>query len=476
MALAEGPPPGVLPRQADVGALEQHRSERQGLAQRPVHLAVGHHLGPLLELPEQFRMHGEALGHRGGLRRQPLELVACHAGGHRRTRRGCEGRRRQRRGTRRGALAGLVQRHLQAGLEVLEGPLGLLHGDVAPTDQCLGVELAHRALPFDDGVHAGLGVARVVSLVVAVAPVAHEVDHDVLVEGLAEPERQARGAHTRFGVVAVHVEDRGLDHLGHVGRVHRRSGRLGRGGEPQLVVHHHVDRPPGAVSGKLRELEGLGHHALAGEGGVAVDEHRQHVEAPVCAQHVLLGPHHPLDHGVDRLEMRGVRRQRDRELGPGPGHELARRPLVVLDVPRALDRLGIEIALELPEDLAVGLAHDVGQDVQPAPVGHAEHGLGRPGAGAFVEDGVEEHDGRLGPFEAEPLLPHVAGVEEALERLGRVEAVEDVALLDGVEGGGHALDVLLDPPLLLGVLDVHVLDAQGAAVGVAQDVERLAQA
>ena len=39
----------------------------------------------------------------------------------------------------------------------------------------------------------------------------------------------------------------------------------------------------------------------------------------------------------------------------------------------------------------------------------------------------------------------------------------------------HALGVLLDPPLLLGVLDVHVLDAQGAAVGVAQDVERLAQ-
>ena len=39
--------------------------------------------------------------------------------------------------------------------------------------------------------------------------------------------------------------------------------------------------PPGAVAGQLRQLEGLGHHALAGEGGVAVDEDRQHVEAPV---------------------------------------------------------------------------------------------------------------------------------------------------------------------------------------------------
>ena len=40
---------------------------------------------------------------------------------------------------------------------------------------------------------------------------------------------------------------------------------------------------------------------------------------------------------------------------------------------------------------------------------------------------------------------------------------------------GLPLDVLLDPALLLGILDVHVLDAQGAAVGVAQDVEDLVE-
>ena len=36
-------------------------------------------------------------------------------------------------------------------------------------------------------------------------------------------------------------------------------------------------------------------------------------------------------------------------------------------------------------------------------------------------------------------------------------------------------DVLLDPPLLLGILDVHVLHAEGPAVGVAQDVQDLVQ-
>ena len=148
---------------------------------------------------------------------------------------------------------------------------------------------------------------------------------------------------------------------------------------------------------------------------------------------------------------------------------------MVLHVARALDRVGVEVALELLEDLAVGLAHDVGEDVEPAAVGHAHHRLVHALVDGLVEDRVEDHDRRLRTFEAETLLPDVAGVEEALEDLGRVETVEDVALLLRVERGGDPLDVLLDPPLLVGVLDVHVLDAERPAVGVAEDVEDLVE-
>ena len=148
---------------------------------------------------------------------------------------------------------------------------------------------------------------------------------------------------------------------------------------------------------------------------------------------------------------------------------------MVLHVAGALHALGIEIALELGEDLAVGLADDVGEDVQPAPVGHPEHRLLDAALGRLVQDGVEQRDRRLGPLEAEALLADVAGVQEALEGLGRVQALEDVVLLLGREGAGHALDVLLDPSLLLGILDVHVLDADGPAVGVAKDVEHVAE-
>ena len=52
---------------------------------------------------------------------------------------------------------------------------------------------------------------------------------------------------------------------------------------------------------------------------------------------------------------------------------------------------------------------------------------------------------------------------------------EDLALLVGGRVDVHALDLLLDPRLLVGLLDVHVLDADGARVRVAQDAEDVAQ-
>ena len=132
-------------------------------------------------------------------------------------------------GSRAGGWRGLgpyvVQGRLEPVVELVQRLLGLLQGDVAPPHQCFGVELAHGPLRLDPLVHERLGVARVVALVVPVAAVADEVDHHVLVEGLPEPEGQPGGPQAGLGVVAVDVEDRRLDHLGHVGRVDRACGR-----------------------------------------------------------------------------------------------------------------------------------------------------------------------------------------------------------------------------------------------------------
>jgi hypothetical protein len=236
-----------------------------------------------------------------------------------------------------------------------------------------------------------------------------------------------------------------------------------------------VDGAAGAVAGQLRQIERLGDDTLPGERGVAVDEERQDGEGLRVRLPVLLGTHDPFDDRIDRLEVRRVRGERDGERRAVRTAPPALGALVVLHVARSLDGLRVEVPLEFAEDLGVGLADDVGEHVQVPAVRHAEDDLRDPGVGGRVEHGVEERDRRLGAFEAEALLTDVAQVEERLEGLRGIQAAEDVPLLRGRHRLRGALDVVLDPELLLGALDVHVLHADRSAVGVAQDLEDLRQ-
>ncbi len=90
---------------------------------------------------------------------------------------------------------------------------------------------------------------------------------------------------------------------------------------------------------------------------------------------------------------------------------------------------------------------------------------------------VHRRDEALAAFEREALLADVLGVQVALESFGRRQALEDVALLLGGERGRRTdrFEALLDPALLRGIGDVHELDAEVAAVGVAQRLDQVAQ-
>ena len=173
-----------------------------------------------------------------------------------------------------------------------------------------------------------------------------------------------------------------------------------------------------------------------GERGVAVHEDRQHRERLGVVDRVLLGADHADDDRVDRLEVARVGGQLDRDVLAGAGHELAALAEVVLHVARALHRVGVDLALELLEDLVVALADDVREHVEAAAVGHADDRAVELGVGGRLEDGVEDRDGRLGALEPEPLLADVLRGEELLERLGRVEPLEDVALVVEVGSSG----------------------------------------
>ena len=155
-----------------------------------------------------------------------------------------------------GLVRAVVLAGLELGVEVrLEGGLHVLDlalGDQAVGDEAVGVELQRGLVALDRGVHQRLGEHRLVALVVAEPAVAEDVDDDVLVEALAELDRDAGGVDHGLGVVAVDVEDRRLDHQRDVGRVGRGARVHRRGGEADLVVDDDVDGAAGPVALEAR--------------------------------------------------------------------------------------------------------------------------------------------------------------------------------------------------------------------------------
>src|SRR5438552_3158433 len=79
--------------------------------------------------------------------------------------------------------------------------------------ELLRVALPHRGRSFDALVQQWLRVGGLVALVVPVAPIAYDVDHDVGVELVAVHHGEPRRREARLGVVGVHVHDRRVEAL-----------------------------------------------------------------------------------------------------------------------------------------------------------------------------------------------------------------------------------------------------------------------
>ena len=239
------------------------------------------------------------------------------------------------------------------------------------------------------------------------------------------------------------------------------------------------------MAAQPRQAEALRHDALAGEGGVAVENERQDagalveghdVAARLIGALVLLGADLAEDHRVDDLEVRRVGGQRQVdlvavELAIGRGAEM------VFDVAGTLDLVGRgRAALELVEDDPMRLAEHLGKHVEAAAMGHAEDDLLQAELAAALDDLLERRDHRFAAVEAEALGAGEFHVAELLEALRLDQLVEDRLL--AVRREGNALvgpfDALLDPGLLLGRGDVHELDAEGRAIGPLQDLQHLA--
>ena len=363
--------------------------------------------------------------------------------------------------------------------------LGLVGGDRALLDEPGRIHGAHGRLPLDPLDHQRLGVRRVVLLVVAEAPVADEVDHEVVAELRPVRERQPHGRQRRLGIVGVDVHDRHVESLGQVARVAGRAalGRIGRVAD--LVVRDQVERAARRVALQRLQVQRLGDDALPRERRIAVNQDGQRdgriVDAGTDGAVGLLGPGTALDDRVGRLEVARIGDDRDVDLA-GRRDPRARRRQVVLDVSRAalgIDDEGVEraLAFELAQDRLIGAPDGVHERVEPAAVGHADHDLVRAPCGGEPDRLVEHRHERLETLERELLLPEERPPQVLLEALGLGEPVQERLPLRRVERLPEAprLDRLPEPDALGVVGDVLDLVGDRARVDGAEERERLEQ-
>ncbi len=337
-------------------------------------------------------------------------------------------------------------------------------------------------MPADRLVHQRLGEGRLVAFVVTEAAIAEHVDDHRLVEGHAELGGNLGCKHHGFWIVAIDVEDRRFDHLRHIRRIRRRT-REGRiGGETDLVVDDEMDRTGNAVALQARKAEALGHDALTGKGGIAVQQKRQnlgagckrnHVVAGATGQQILLGAGLAHDDRIDDFKVRRVGGQRQVNL-VAVELTVRRSAQMVLHVARTFHvvrRIGA--ALELVEDGAMRLAHDLAEHVQTATVGHAEDDFLDAHGAAALDDLFQRRDQRFTAIEAKTLGALVLDVDELLEAFRFDKLRQDGLLAFRRESNlfVRAFDAFLNPGLFSRIGDMHEFDADRAAIGALQDVE-----
>ena len=197
---------------------------------------------------------------------------------------------------------GLLERLFEAVMEVFLGGFQLFRGDVATTDEGFGVEGTNTPLCLNEVIHQRLRHRGVITLVVTAPAVADQVNDDIGFELLAVPKGNFCDPENSLGVIAVHVENRCLDGLCHIGGIDRSPGVVGEGGEPDLVVDDHVHGSTGPIGTELGHLQGFQHDALTGHGRISVNEDGENTEATDFFA-VLFGANDSFEHAVNGFEV-----------------------------------------------------------------------------------------------------------------------------------------------------------------------------
>ena len=225
--LGEGAPLHVLARKPDRMALIDQGCERQRFSGRPIDaLALGDDLFAIVEETLHRAVNVKALGHRAQLFAQLAKPVGIGAGDP------------AARSVHIGELdvfpraiepVGLVGAVVLTGLELgfqMAAPcaldlIGFLLAHHTFVDQLFAIDVIGGPVRPDRLVHQRLGEAGLIAFIVAEPAIAEHVDDDGLAEFLAVFGGDLGRINDGFGIVAIDVENRSLDHFRHIGGIRR---------------------------------------------------------------------------------------------------------------------------------------------------------------------------------------------------------------------------------------------------------------
>jgi hypothetical protein len=179
--------------------------------------------------------------------------------------------------------------------------------------------------------------------------------------------------------------------------------------------------------------------------------------------------------GILSLQMGGVGNQRQLHPLTGGSRTLKVHTQVVLDITGALvGRLGG--ASELTEDGLVGLADNVGQNIETTTVRHTNDDVLDAVVDTAVNQGLHTRDQGLATLKTETLVIRELGGEERLEARTPDQTVEDAALIvNGIVVRLGDLEAITDPLAGLAVRNMNVLHTIRTAVDLLAGVDDLAQ-
>jgi len=468
VSLREGTTLNILTRNSDVVTLHAEGTKGKGLGGAHVNvLALVDGLGTVVKNTLQVAVNIESVWGSSNLLANVLQSIGLDSSGEMREDLG-------------GELLGTLESVPGAGkpflgsrLVVLAAGKGLLEHTPNPLlvlldvilseglvlDKLVDVLFKGRLLLVDALVHQRLGEGGLVGLIVTLLTVANDVNDNILLELGTPVGSELADKVDGLDIVTVDVEDGGVNGLGNVGTVGSRAGETGIGGETDLVVDDNVDGTTSLVRGKSVETHGFVDNTLTSESGVTVEQDTHGgVGLLLVTVVVQNGSGLSENDGVFGFQMRRVGDERKLHTLTGRSRALEVHTKMVLDITGSFIG-GLGGTGKLTEDGLVGLADDVGKDIETTTVRHANDNI----LDTIINTAIDQslHSGNEGftTLETETLVVGVLCGEEALKAGTPDQTVQNASLLiDRVLVGLRNLDTGTEPVALLTVGNVNVLD------------------